>query len=106
LVLGCGIPPLRVWERVLWSTGLTLPLEQRGAGAACSDRELVAAAVIESLAGSNHGFQFSSGLYVGALLGRQRTRKSQTKAVQLMWISNEITVLLAKPGSFGRGLYI
>jgi hypothetical protein len=76
--------------------GLTLRSEQRGTGAARSDRELVAAAVIESLAGANHGFQFSSAFYVGALLGRQRTRKSQTKAVQLMWISNEITVLLAK----------
>jgi hypothetical protein len=33
----------------------------------------------------------------GALLGRQRMMKSQAKDVQLVWISNEIIVLLAKP---------
>jgi hypothetical protein len=47
-----GMPPLRVWERALWSMGLTLPWQQRGAGAARPDRELVAAAVVESLAGA------------------------------------------------------
>jgi predicted ATPase len=46
-----GMPPLRVWERALSSMGLTLPWQQRGVGAARPDRELVAAAVVESLAG-------------------------------------------------------
>ena len=45
---------------------------------------------------SNHSFRFSSAFHAGAPLGRQRMMKSQTKAVQLMWISNELIVLQAK----------
>lgn len=45
-----GMPPLWVWERVLKSMGLTLPWQGWRAGAARPDRELVAAAVVESLA--------------------------------------------------------
>jgi hypothetical protein len=47
-----GMPPLWVWERVLESMGLTLPWQDRRADAARPDRELVAAAVVESLAGA------------------------------------------------------
>ena len=47
-----GMPPLWVWERVLESMGLTLPWQDWRAGSARPDRELVAAAVVESLAGA------------------------------------------------------
>jgi NAD(P)-dependent dehydrogenase (short-subunit alcohol dehydrogenase family) len=40
--LAAGMPPLRVWERALWSMGLTLPWHQRGAGAARCDVRLAA----------------------------------------------------------------
>jgi hypothetical protein len=51
-VLGRGDAAAWVWERVLKSMGLTLPWQDWRAGAARPDRELVAAAVVESLAGA------------------------------------------------------
>ncbi len=45
-----GMPPLWVWERTLESLGIALPWRHRRTGAARPDRELVAAAVVESLA--------------------------------------------------------